>query len=171
MSQIKNSCNIDRSNVQTDTVLLKDIDSILYNSAREIMPADSSSERAEKRVRETFPSLSNIQSLPAPLFPPGMDENTIFQHSIHRISSRTSWYYKSLQAGMLRKTPASSFRHCSCYSSSCLPDPTGCRGPEVSPGVFHLYEVWHVHWVWRCVHACWTHTTLLVRSKPASLKN
>lgn len=49
VSQIKNSCNIDPSNPQTDTVLFKRDDSILYNSTRtrEMMAPDSSSERAE----------------------------------------------------------------------------------------------------------------------------
>lgn len=47
-SQIKNSCNIDPSSLQTDTVVFKHVDSILYKSTEEIMPADSCSKRAER---------------------------------------------------------------------------------------------------------------------------
>lgn len=105
-----------------------------------------------------------------------------FQCPIHRISSSTSWYYKALmrrnaQKETIRKSsPLISNPHqmspfkklhgcCIVFHHSASLCKTGCRWAEVPPGMFYLYEVRDVHRIWRHIHACWAHKTLLVGLK------
>lgn len=110
-----------------------------------------------KKMRDVVSSLSNIQSLPASLFLPSMNENNNFSGlNSQDILSHILTLHKPGGRNVKKETSILFYmpQLLQCASSSCLLDQTGCRGAEVSPGVFHLYEVRHVHWVWRCIYAC-----------------